>query len=164
VVLSGLDRPPSIATEVASDFLKVRFFRTSLSCERLSPELSFLWLSFSMLEAFCGCSLSWDWSILDYFGRTQVHFSLFILIALKKSPPFVRKQACTPLPTFRPRHPGSALKLRRVRGPGTRNEICTIPHVRVGTERPTARGRSCRADGRFVLPACRFGRASGMTR
>jgi hypothetical protein len=53
VVLSGLDRPPSIATQVSSDFLEVRFFRTSLSCERFSPELSFLWLSFSMLEVFC---------------------------------------------------------------------------------------------------------------
>jgi hypothetical protein len=53
VVLSGLDGPPTIATEVSSDFLEVRFFRTSLSCERLSPELSFLRLSFSMLEAFC---------------------------------------------------------------------------------------------------------------
>ncbi len=56
VVLSGFgwSQPtPSIATEVSSDFLEARFFRTSLSCERLSPELSFLWLSFSMLEAFC---------------------------------------------------------------------------------------------------------------
>jgi hypothetical protein len=52
VVLGGLDRPHSIATEVASDFLELRFFRTSLSCERFSPELSFLWLPFPMLEAF----------------------------------------------------------------------------------------------------------------
>lgn len=71
----GLNRPPSIATEVSFDFLDVRFVRTSLSCERLSPELSFLWLSFSMLEAFC-----WLFAYLGlvYFGLLWTCPSAFL--------------------------------------------------------------------------------------
>ena len=134
-------------------------------CASGSPRSFHFYRSRFLCWRLCGgCSLSYDWSILDCFGRARVHFSLFILIALKKSPPFVRKQARTTLPRFRPCHPGSVLKLRTVRGQGTKKANLYNLFRGVASRCPTLQGREFRTAGRFVSPARRDGRASGMTR